>query len=97
MTLGGLALAIGILVDNAMVEIENINRNLELGKPLMQAILNSASRCVSGVRVDAVRSASCSLPVFMLTGVAAFVFAPLALAVVFAMMARTCCRARWCR
>jgi multidrug efflux pump subunit AcrB len=87
MTLGGLALAIGILVDNAMVEIENINRNLALGKPLMQSILDSAKQVVFPEFVSTLSICIVFVPVFMLTGVPAFVFAPLAMSVVFAMIA----------
>ncbi|WP_333793906.1 efflux RND transporter permease subunit [Hyphomicrobium sp.] len=85
MTLGGLMLAIGILVDNALVEIENINRNLELGLELREAILKSASEVVFPEFVSTLSICIVFSPLFMLTGVAAFVFVPLALAVVFAM------------
>lgn len=87
MTLGGLMLAIGILVDNALVEIENINRNLEAGLPLQDAILKSASEVVFPEFVSTVAICIVFSPLFLLTGIAAFVFVPLALAVVFAMAA----------
>jgi multidrug efflux pump subunit AcrB len=87
MTLGGLALAIGILVDNALVEIENINRNLDQGKPLQQAILASARQVAFPELVSTLCICIVFLPVFLLTGVAFYVFEPLALSVVFAMAA----------
>jgi multidrug efflux pump subunit AcrB len=87
MTLGGLMLAIGILVDNALVEIENINRNLEKGLPLRQAIVTSAREVVFPEFVSTMSICIVFSPLFMLTGIAAFVFVPLALAVVFAMIA----------
>lgn len=87
MTLGGLMLAIGILVDNALVEIENINRNLELGLGLQEAILKSASEVAFPEFVSTVSICIVFSPLFLLTGTAAFVFIPLALAVVFAMAA----------
>ncbi|MBI1648655.1 efflux RND transporter permease subunit [Hyphomicrobium sulfonivorans] len=87
MTLGGLMLAIGILVDNALVEIENINRNLEMGLPLNEAILKSASEVAFPEFVSTLSICIVFSPLFLLTGTAAFVFVPLALAVVFAMIA----------
>jgi multidrug efflux pump subunit AcrB len=87
MTLGGLALAIGILVDNALVEIENINRNLDQGKPLNQAILDSARQVAFPEFVSTLCICIVFIPVFLLTDVASFVFTPLALSVVFAMAA----------
>lgn len=87
MTLGGLMLAIGILVDNALVEIENINRNLETGLPLNEAILKSASEVAFPEFVSTVSICIVFSPLFLLTGTAAFVFVPLALAVLFAMAA----------
>jgi len=87
MTLGGLMLAIGILVDNALVEIENINRNLELGLDLDRAILQSASEVAFPEFVSTVSICIVFSPLFLLTGTAAFVFIPLALSVVFAMAA----------
>ena len=88
MTLGGLALAVGILVDDATVEIENINRNLEEGQadPPGDSRRRRADRR-AGVGIHASVSASCSCPMFFLSGVARYLFVPLAEAVVFAMMA----------
>jgi multidrug efflux pump subunit AcrB len=87
MTLGGLMLAIGILVDNALVEIENINRNLDQGLPLSDAIMKSASEVAFPEFVSTLSICIVFSPLFLLTGTAAFVFTPLALAVVFAMIA----------
>lgn len=87
MTLGGLMLAIGILVDNALVEIENINRNLDLGHPLNEAVLKSASEVAFPEFVSTLAICIVFSPLFLLTGTAAFVFVPLALSVVFAMAA----------
>jgi CzcA family heavy metal efflux pump len=87
MTLGGLALAVGILVDDATVTIENIERFLEDGYPLREAILEGAAQ----ISVPALVSTFCIcivfLPMFFLSGVARFLFVPLAEAVVFAMLA----------
>lgn len=85
MTLGGLMLAIGILVDNALVEIENINRNLENGLPLQQAILKSAEEVAFPEFVSTLSVCIVFSPLFLLSGTAAFIFIPLGLAVVFAM------------
>jgi CzcA family heavy metal efflux pump len=87
MSLGGLALAIGILVDNALVEIENINRNVDEGKPLREAILAGAQQVVFPEFVSTLCVCIVFIPIFLLTGVASYVFQPLALAVVFAMAA----------
>ncbi len=87
MTLGGLALAVGILVDDATVTIENIERYLEEGHPLREAILEGAAQ----ISVPALVSTLCIcivfLPMFFLAGVARYLFVPLAEAVVFAMLA----------
>jgi multidrug efflux pump subunit AcrB len=87
MTLGGLALAVGILVDDATVTIENIERYLEQGFPLEQAIMEGAAQ----ISVPALVSTLCIcivfLPMFLLSGVARYLFVPLAEAVVFAMIA----------
>jgi multidrug efflux pump subunit AcrB len=87
MTLGGLALAVGILVDDATVTIENIERYLEEGEGLHDAILNGAAQ----ISVPALVSTLCIcivfLPMFFLTGVSRYLFVPLAEAVVFAMLA----------
>ena len=85
MTLGGLALAIGILVDNALVEIENIKRQVGLGKPVQQAILDGAQEVAFPEFVSTLSICIVFLPIFLLRGTAADVFRPLALAVVFAM------------
>jgi multidrug efflux pump subunit AcrB len=88
MTLGGLALAVGILVDDATVTIENIDRNLEDGPRLLhEAILDGAGRSPSRRWSRPSASASCLLPMFFLGGVARYLFVPLAEAVVFAMLA----------
>jgi multidrug efflux pump subunit AcrB len=87
MTLGGLALAIGILVDNALVEIENIKRQVGLGKAVQQAILDGAQEVAFPEFVSTLAICIVFLPIFLLQGTAADVFRPLALAVVFAMAA----------
>ena len=87
MTLGGLALAVGILVDDATVEIENTNRNLEEGKEIRQAILDGASQIAVPALVSTLSICIVFLPMFFLTGVPKFLFEPLAEAVVFAMIA----------
>ena len=87
MTLGGLALAIGILVDDATVEIENINRNLEEGRGLRDAILHGASQIAVPTFVSTLSICIVFLPMLRLGGVVGSLFAPLAQAVVFAVMA----------
>ncbi|HEY0781650.1 MAG TPA: efflux RND transporter permease subunit [Thermoanaerobaculia bacterium] len=87
MTLGGLALAVGILVDDATVEIENINRNLEQGKETETAILDGAAQIAVPAFVSTLAICIVFVPMFFLTGVARFLFVPLAEAVVFAMLA----------
>ncbi len=87
MTLGGLALAVGILVDDATVEIENIERNLHMGKPLRQAILDGAQQIAVPAFVSTLSICIVFVPMFFLTGVARYLFVPLAEAVVFAMLA----------
>ncbi|MGH9616864.1 MAG: efflux RND transporter permease subunit, partial [Acidobacteriaceae bacterium] len=87
MTLGGLALAVGILVDDATVEIENINRNLEMGKEIEQAILDGASEIAIPAFVSTLSICIVFVPMFFLTGVARYLFVPLGEAVVFAMLA----------
>jgi multidrug efflux pump subunit AcrB len=87
MTLGGLALAVGILVDDATVEIENTNRNLEQGKETKQAILDGASQIAVPALVSTLCICIVFLPMFFLSGVARYLFVPLAEAVVFAMLA----------
>jgi multidrug efflux pump subunit AcrB len=87
MTLGGLALAVGILVDDATVTIENIERYLEEGHPLNEAILQGAAQISVPALVSTLSICIVFLPMFFLAGVARFLFVPLAEAVVFAMMA----------
>jgi CzcA family heavy metal efflux pump len=87
MTLGGLALAVGILVDDATVEIENIQRNLHMQKPLKQAILDGAQQIAVPAFVSTLSICIVFVPMFFLTGVARYLFVPLAEAVVFAMLA----------
>jgi len=87
MTLGGLALAVGILVDDATVEIENIQRNLHMGKELKQAILDGAQQIAVPAFVSTLSICIVFVPMFFLTGVARYLFVPLAEAVVFAMLA----------
>src|SRR5262245_24240899 len=87
MTLGGLALAVGMLVDDATVEIENTNRNLEQGKEIKQAILDGASQIAVPALVSTLCICIVFLPMFFLSGVARYLFVPLAEAVVFAMLA----------
>ena len=97
MTLGGLALAVGILVDDATVAIENIHRNLGLGKTLYHAILDGAQQIAAPSLVATLAICIVFVPVVFLSGAAGSLFKPLALAVVFAMIAsyllsRTLCR-----
>ncbi len=87
MTLGGLALAVGILVDDATVEIENINRNLESGKEIEQAILDGAAQIAVPALVSTLAICIVFVPMFFLSGVSRYLFVPLAEAVVFAMLA----------
>ena len=87
MTLGGLALAVGILVDDATVTIENINRFLELGEPVEPAILDGASQIAVPAFVSTLAICIVFVPMFFLSGVARYLFVPLAEAVVFAMLA----------
>ena len=87
MTLGGLSLAVGILVDDATVTIENINWHLEHGKGVKQAILDGAAQIVTPAFVSLLCICIVFVPMFFLPGVAGFLFVPLALAVVFAMIA----------
>ena len=86
MTLGGLALAVGMLVDDATVEVENIHRNRAMGKPLLVAILDGASQIATPTLVGTLSICIVFFPVALLAGVAKFLFTPLALAVVFAML-----------
>src|SRR5262249_39420768 len=87
MTLGGLALAVGILVDDATVEIENTHRNMAMEKPLVQAILDGAMQIAAPAFVSTLSICIVFVPVLLLTGAAKYLFTPLAMAVVFAMLA----------
>ena len=87
MTLGGLALAVGILVDDATVTIENIERHLHLGSDLNKAILDGAGEIAVPALVSTLCICIVFVPMFFLTGVARYLFVPLAEAVVFAMLA----------
>ncbi|GLQ49114.1 efflux RND transporter permease subunit [Dyella flava] len=86
MTLGGLALAVGILVDDATVTIENINWHLEQGKDVHTAIMDGAKQIVTPAFVSLLCICIVFVPMFMLGGIAGFLFRPMALAVIFAMM-----------
>ncbi|MFZ3032753.1 MAG: efflux RND transporter permease subunit [Parvibaculum sp.] len=87
MTLGGLALAVGILVDDATVTIENINWHLEQGKDVRTAILDGAQQIVVPAFVSLLCICIVFVPMFFLPGIAGFLFVPMALSVVFAMIA----------
>jgi multidrug efflux pump subunit AcrB len=87
MTLGGMALAVGILVDDATVAIENINRNLEAGKELEQSILSGSAQIAVPALVSTLSICIVFVPMFFLSGVARYLFVPMAEAVVFAMLA----------
>ncbi|MFU2325524.1 efflux RND transporter permease subunit [Pseudomonas sp. NFX98] len=87
MTLGGLALAVGILVDDATVTIENINWHLEQGKSVEDAIMDGAAQIVTPAFVSLLCICIVFVPMFFLEGVARFLFVPMALAVIFAMIA----------
>jgi len=86
MTLGGLALAVGILVDDATVAIENNHRHMEMGTPLRQAILDAAAEVATPAIVATLAICIVFVPIFLLTGVGGFLFSPLAMSVVFAML-----------
>jgi multidrug efflux pump subunit AcrB len=86
MTLGGMALAVGILVDDATVEIENVHRNLAKKKPIVRAILDGASEIATPAFVSTICICIVFVPVVFITGSAKSLFVPLALAVVFAML-----------
>jgi multidrug efflux pump subunit AcrB len=87
MTLGGMALAVGILVDDATVEIENTHRNMAMKKPLVRAVLDGAQQIAAPAFVSTLCICIVFVPVLMLTGAAKYLFTPMALAVVYAMMA----------
>src|SRR5580700_5414038 len=87
MTLGGFALAVGILVDDATVEIENTHRNIGLRKPLVRAVIDGAAQIAIPTFVSTLAICIVFVPVLLLTGTAKYLFTPLAMAVVFAMLA----------
>ena len=87
MSLSGLALAVGILVDDATVEIENVHRNMGMGKPMIQSILDGASQIATPALVSTLSICIVFVPIFFLSGVTKFLFSPLAMAVIFAMLA----------
>src|SRR5271165_5549617 len=87
MTLGGLALAVGILVDDATVTIENIDRHLAEGKPTLEAIRDGAAQIAAPALVSTLCICIVFVPIFFLSGVAKYLFSPLAEAVIFAMIA----------
>jgi multidrug efflux pump subunit AcrB len=87
MTLGGLALAVGILVDDATVMIENIDRHIEMGKPLEKAIIDAANQIVVPTLVATLCIAVVWFPLFDLGGVAGYLFKPMAEAIIIAMLA----------
>src|ERR1700733_10810242 len=87
MTLGGLALAVGILVDDATVTIENIDRHLAEGKPTLEAIRDGAAQIAVPALVSTMCICIVFVPIFFLSGVAKYLFGPLAEAVIFAMIA----------
>jgi len=87
MTLGGLALAVGMLVDDATVEVENIHRNLAMHKPITKAILDGAAQIAAPAFVSTLSICIVFVPVTLLTEPARSLFVPLAMAVVFAMLA----------
>ena len=87
MTLGGLALAVGILVDDATVEIENVHRNMGIkDKTLVRAILDGAQQIAVPAFVSTLAICIVFVPVLMLSGAAKYLFTPLSMAVVFAML-----------
>ena len=87
MTLGGLALAVGILVDDATVAIENTHRNITMGKPLVRAVIDGAAQIAVPTFVSTLSICIVFVPVLLLTGTARYLFTPMAMAVVFAMLA----------
>lgn len=86
MTLGGLSLAVGMLVDDATVEVENIHRNMSLGKPIVTAILDGAEQIAAPAFVSTLSICIVFVPVLLLTEPARSLFVPLGMAVIFAMM-----------
>src|SRR5262249_52386699 len=86
MTVGGIALAIGLLVDDATVEVENIHRNRQLGKPLLVAIQDGAREVALPALAATLAVCLVFVPTFLMDGAAKFLFAPLAISVIFAML-----------
>src|SRR5262249_10491190 len=86
MTVGGIALAIGLLVDDATVEVENIHRNRQLGKPLLVAIQDGAREVALPALAATLAVCLVFVPTFLMDGSAQFLFAPLAISVIFAML-----------
>src|SRR6202035_3657318 len=86
MTLGGMALAVGILVDDATVELENTHRNMAMKKPLVRAVLDGAQQIAAPAFVSTLCICVVFVPVLLLTGAAKYLFTPLAMAVVFAVL-----------
>ena len=86
MSLGGLSLAVGILVDDAIVTIENINWHLEQGKEIQTAILDGGRQIVTPAFVSLLCICIVFVPMFLLPGIAGYLFVPMAEAVVFAMI-----------
>jgi multidrug efflux pump subunit AcrB len=99
MSLGGLALAVGMLVDDATVEIENTHPNLglEQNKPLASAILDSVEQVAVPALISTMSICIVFVPVTLLSGSAKYIFTPLALNVVLALIASYGSRGRWCR
>jgi multidrug efflux pump subunit AcrB len=87
MTLGGLALAVGILVDDATVAVENTHRNIGMRKPLVRAVIDGAAQIAIPTFVSTLAICIVFVPVLLLAGTARYLFTPLAMAVVFAMLA----------
>ena len=87
MSLSGLALAVGILVDDATVEIENVHRNMAMGKEMIPSILDGASQIATPALVSTLAICIVFVPIFFLNGVTKFLFSPLAMSVIFAMLA----------
>jgi multidrug efflux pump subunit AcrB len=87
MTLGGLALAVGVLVDDATVRIENIERHVSMGEPLIQAILDGTAEVTNATILATTSISVVFVPVFLLTGTAKYLFSPLSLSVIFSLYA----------
>ncbi len=87
MTLGGLALAVGVLVDDATVRIENIERHFSMGEPLVKAILDGTAEVTNATILATTSISVVFIPVFLLTGTAKYLFSPLSLSVIFSLYA----------